>query len=128
MVQAFGRAVRAPMWAVFYFAGHGVQVKGGTIWSRSAPIRPARPMSVSSCSIPDLVLSQMDGAGTKLNLVILDACRNNPFGGRGLRSTGTASRRSRAPGHADLLATQPGSVRSTARTATAPTPRRWRRR
>ena len=28
----------------------------------------------------------MEGAGTRLNVVILDACRNNPFGGLGLRS------------------------------------------
>jgi len=27
-----------------------------------------------------LVLRQMEGAGTRLNLVVLDACRNNPFG------------------------------------------------
>src|SRR5262245_38484551 len=35
-----------------------------------------------------LVLRQMESAGTRLNLVILDACRNNPFGGRGLRASG----------------------------------------
>jgi hypothetical protein len=32
-------------------------------------------------------LRQMQGSGTRLNIVILDACRNNPFGSRGLRSS-----------------------------------------
>jgi YARHG domain/Caspase domain len=58
-----------------------------------------------------LVLRQMDGAGTKLNLVILDACRNNPFGGRGLRSADGGLAQLRAPeGTLLSYATQPGNV------------------
>ena len=44
-----------------------------------------------------LVLRQMEGSGTQLNLVFLDACRNNPFGGRGLRATDTGLAQMRAP-------------------------------
>ena len=59
----------------------------------------------------NLVLRQMEGAGTKLNLVILDACRNNPFGGRGLRSADGGLAQMRAPeGTLISYATQPGSV------------------
>lgn len=58
-----------------------------------------------------LVLRQMEGAGTKLNLVILDACRNNPFGGRGLRATDGGLAQIRAPeGTLLSYATQPGNV------------------
>jgi len=51
----------------------------------------------------NLVLRQMEGAGTKLNIVILDACRNNPFGGRSLRGTDSGLAQMRAPEDADFL-------------------------
>jgi uncharacterized caspase-like protein len=58
-----------------------------------------------------LVLRQMEASGTRLNLVILDACRNNPFGGRGLRATGGGLAQMQAPeGTLISYATQPGNV------------------
>ena len=58
-----------------------------------------------------LVLRQMEGAGTKLNIVILDACRNNPYGGRGLRASEGGLAQMRAPeGTLISYATQPGNV------------------
>jgi uncharacterized caspase-like protein len=57
------------------------------------------------------VLRQMQGSGTRLNVVILDACRNNPFGGRGLRSADGGLAQLRAPeGTLISYATQPGNV------------------
>jgi hypothetical protein len=57
------------------------------------------------------VLRQMESAGTKLNIVMLDACRNNPFGGRGLRATDGGLAQLRAPeGTLLSYATQPGNV------------------
>jgi Caspase domain len=59
----------------------------------------------------NLVLRQMQGSGTRLNVVILDACRNNPFGARGLRSADGGLAQMRAPeGTLISYATQPGSV------------------
>jgi len=59
----------------------------------------------------NLVLRQMQGSGTRLNMVILDACRNNPFGARGLRSSDGGLAQMRAPeGTLISYATQPGSV------------------
>ena len=72
----------------------------------------------------NLVLRQMEGAGTRLNIVILDACRNNPFGGRSLavgraqdaqnvrlRDTAGGLAQMQAPeGTLISFATQPGSV------------------
>ncbi len=59
----------------------------------------------------NLVLRQMQGSGTRLNMVILDACRNNPFGSRGLRASEGGLAQMRAPeGTLISYATQPGSV------------------
>jgi uncharacterized caspase-like protein len=59
----------------------------------------------------NLVLRQMESASTRLNLVILDAWRNNPFGGRGLRTTGGGLAQKQAPeGTLISFATQPRSV------------------
>jgi formylglycine-generating enzyme required for sulfatase activity len=53
----------------------------------------------------------MESSGARLNLVILDACRNNPFGGRGLRSSGAGLAQMQAPqGTLISFATQPGNV------------------
>lgn len=58
-----------------------------------------------------LVLRQMEGAGTKLNLVLLDACRNNPFAIRGIRASGGGLAEMQAPeGTLISYATQPGNV------------------
>jgi uncharacterized caspase-like protein len=110
-VQAFGRALVGADVGLFYFAGHGVQVGGGNYL---VPIEanPTREADVGFQMLnANLVLSQMDGAGTKLNLVILDACRNNPFGGQGLRSGGRGLAQIQAPeGTLVSYATQPNSV------------------
>jgi len=59
----------------------------------------------------NLVMRQMESAGTKLNIVILDACRNNPFSGRGLRSATSGLAQMQAPeGSLISFATQPKSV------------------
>jgi hypothetical protein len=64
-----------------------------TISFRSAPI-PTREADVDFQMVDvNLVLRQMQGSGTRLNMVILDACRNNPFGARGLRASDGGWRR-----------------------------------
>jgi uncharacterized caspase-like protein len=84
VVQKFGTQLRGAEVALFFYAGHGVQVRGSNYL---VPIgaNPTREADVDFQMVDvNLVLRQMEGSGTKLNLVILDACRNNPFGGRGL--------------------------------------------
>ena len=110
-VRGFGDALTGADVALFYYAGHGVQVRGANFL---VPVG-ANPVKEADVDIEmldtNVVLRQMESAGTKLNLVILDACRNNPFGGRGLRSTGSGLAQMQAPqGTLISFATQPGAV------------------
>jgi hypothetical protein len=110
-VQNFGRQVQGADVALFYYAGHGVQVAGSN-YLVPVNANPTREADVDFQMLDaNLVLRQMQDAGTKLNLVILDACRNNPFGGRGLRSADGGLAQMRAPGGTLIsYATQPGAV------------------
>ncbi|MGY3447987.1 YARHG domain-containing protein [Bradyrhizobium sp. USDA 4353] len=110
-IQAFSKQLLGADVAVFYYAGHGIQVRG-TNYLVPVSANPAREADVDFMMVDvGLVLRQMEAAGTKLNIVILDACRNNPFGGRGLRSSDGGLAQIRAPEGTILsYATQPGNV------------------
>ena len=110
-VQDFGKALAGAEAGLFYYSGHGLQVQGVN-WLVPVDANPTRPQDLDFQMIDaDLVLRQMDGAGTKLNLVLLDACRNNPFANRGLRSLQSGLAEMRAPeGTLISYATQPGNV------------------
>lgn len=110
-IEAFGRSLAGADVAVFYYAGHGFQVQG-TNWLVPVGANPTRPQDLDFHMVDAaLVLRQMEGAGTGLNVVILDACRNNPFAGRGLRGLEAGLAQMHAPeGTLIAYATQPGSV------------------
>lgn len=110
-VQSFGRQVQGADVALFYYAGHGVQISGSN-YLVPVNANPTREADVDFQMVDvNLVLRQMQGAGTRLNMVILDACRNNPFGVRGLRAADGGLAQMRAPeGTLISYATQPGSV------------------
>jgi hypothetical protein len=123
-VQAFGSQLAGADVGLFYYAGHGVQVRGEN-YLIPVDANPTKEADVDFQMLDaNLVLRQMEGAGTRLNIVILDACRNNPFGGRGLavararegestrlRDSGGGLAQMQAPqGTLISFATQPGSV------------------
>jgi TPR repeat protein len=109
--QNFGRQLQGADVGLFYYAGHGVQISGAN-YLVPVSANPTREADVDFQMVDvNLVLRQMQGSGTKLNLVILDACRNNPFGGRGLRSMDRGLAQMYAPeGTLISYATQPGNV------------------
>ena len=89
--------------AMFNYAGHGVQVRGSNYL---VPINanPTREADVDFQMVDiNLVLNQMQGSGTRLNLVILDACRNNPSAAEGFVRREAALHRYALLKHADLL-------------------------
>jgi formylglycine-generating enzyme required for sulfatase activity len=110
-VQSFGAALHGADVGLFYYAGHGVQVRGAN-YLVPVGANPVKEADVDFQMLDaNLVLRQMEGSGTKLNVVILDSCRNNPFGGRGLRTTGNGLVQMQAPeGTLISYATQPGNV------------------
>jgi uncharacterized caspase-like protein len=125
-VQNFGRQVQGADVALFYYAGHGVQVSGSN-YLVPVNANPTREADVDFQMVDiNLVLRQMQGSGTRLNLVILDACRNNPFGARSLRSSDGGLAQMRAPeGTLISYATQPGSVAQDGSDGHSPIPRPW---
>jgi uncharacterized caspase-like protein len=65
--------------AFFYYAGHGVQLDGRNyLVPVDAAVGNARDVVLGSVSASDL-LQTLELAGGNANLVILDACRDNPF-------------------------------------------------
>src|ERR1043166_4507056 len=109
--QNFGRQLQGADVGLFYYAGHGVQVSGAN-YLVPVNANPTREADVDFQMVDvNLVLRQMQGSGTRLNMVILDACRNNPFGARGLRASDGGLAQMRAPeGTLISYATQPGNV------------------
>jgi formylglycine-generating enzyme required for sulfatase activity len=110
-VQNFGSQLAGADVALFYYAGHGVQVSGRN-YLVPVGANPVKEADVDFQMLDaNLVLRQMESAGAKLNLVIFDACRNNPFGGRGLRTAAPGLATMQAPeGTLISFATQPGNV------------------
>ena len=77
--------------ALFYFAGHGVEVAGRN-YLLPADIPVARPgdedFVTGEAIAVDRVLNMMQRRGARVSLLILDACRDNPFPTEGARSLG----------------------------------------
>ncbi len=98
--------------ALFFYAGHGMQVKGiNYLPTVDANISSEEDVPLNSINVNQL-LEIMDDAKTRLNLVFLDACRNNPFSRR-FRSAGDGLARINAPsGTLISFATRPGSIAS----------------
>ena len=109
-VREFGDRLRGDDVGLFYFAGHGMQVKGANylIPVRSG-IQREDEVPFHAFNIGE-VLAKMESAHNRLNLVILDACRDNPFA-RGVRGGERGLARMDAPsGTLIAYATKPGSV------------------
>jgi uncharacterized caspase-like protein len=109
-VQEFGNELGGADVALFYFAGHGMEIRGENYL---IPV-DANPVKEADADFQmlnaNLVLRQMEGSGTRLNLVMLDACRNNPLAGRGFRAGGGGLAQMQAPeGSVISFAAQPGA-------------------
>ncbi|MBX3502517.1 MAG: caspase family protein [Alphaproteobacteria bacterium] len=95
---------------LFYYAGHGMQVRGlNHLLPVDAVLATERDVKYETIDIND-VLSGLDEARARLSLVILDACRDNPFA-RSFRSTSRGLAQTDAPrGTVIAYATAPGDT------------------
>lgn len=74
--------------SVFFFAGHGIQI-GGSNYLMGVDSTGDSPQTMIQGSLPLAdILQQLGNAKTDINLVILDSCRDNPFGGDGSSQAG----------------------------------------
>jgi uncharacterized caspase-like protein len=96
---------------VFYFAGHGVQSGGTNFLIPVGTTISAEAFLKTKALSAQTVLELMQGAGNKLNLVILDACRDNPFSwSRSGASRGLTVVSTQPPGSIVVFATSAGST------------------
>jgi hypothetical protein len=110
-LQKFGSELIGADVALFYYAGHGVETHG---LNYLVPVdaHPADEGDVFMQMVGvSALLDQLEKSGTRINLLLLDACRDNPFRDRGVRSTtGGLAQMQAPPGTLISFATQPRSV------------------
>jgi hypothetical protein len=108
LVARFGERLAGHDVGMFFFAGHGIQVRGKNyLIPVDAQIGSENSVRAEAVDV-DAVLDQL--SASPLNLVILDACRNNPFERR-FRSVGGGLAQMEAPkGTLIAYATAPGKV------------------
>jgi len=109
-ILKFASKLQSETTGLFYYAGHGVQSRGRNhLLPVDAKVASERALRFESVDV-QVVLEEMAFAGNRINIVILDACRNNPFerrfrgGSRGLAAIDAAR------GTLVAYATAPGSV------------------
>ncbi|MBW8003315.1 MAG: SUMF1/EgtB/PvdO family nonheme iron enzyme [Planctomycetes bacterium] len=109
-VRDFGKELARGGVGLFFYAGHAVEV-GGTNYliPLDADIQAEDEVRFASIDA-GLVLSKMESAGNSTNILILDACRDNPFK-KSFRSSSRGLAVVQAPrGSLVIYATAPGSV------------------
>ncbi len=111
-VREFSRKIQGGAVGLFYYAGHGMQTGGRNfLIPLGAQIEAEGDLVLEGLDL-NSVLEQMGGAQNRLNIVILDACRNNPFA-RSFRSYSQGLAQVNAPaGTFIAYATAPGQTAS----------------
>ena len=109
-IRYFGKQLRGGGIGLFYFAGHGMQVDGRNyLIPINAKIDSESDVKYEAVDA-GRVLGKMEDAENQINIVILDACRNNPFS-RNFRTSERGLARMDAPkGSLIAYATAPGEV------------------
>ncbi len=87
-IDDFGSRLKKYDLGFFFYAGHGLQIKGENyLVPIDAKIQSQGEVEYE-CYPVGRVLSKMDEANNQSNVIVLDACRDNPFQRSWSRSTG----------------------------------------
>jgi uncharacterized caspase-like protein len=88
VLRQFSRQTEGADWAVIYYAGHGLEMSGiNYLIPVDAKIESDRDVEFETVSM-GRAMASVEGA-KRLRLIVLDACRNNPFLSQ-MRRTGVA--------------------------------------
>jgi len=81
-IQAFKQSLGPNSVAFFYYAGHGSEIKDNNyLWPVDAKLSDSE---LDTLVKAQEILDDVNSAHTRLNIIILDACRNNPLSGTGV--------------------------------------------
>jgi hypothetical protein len=109
-VGIFGEKLTADATGLLFYAGHGIQVAGRNyLVPVDAKLASEQRVKLETVDA-EVVLDQMAAARTKVSLVILDACRNNPFERRFRSTSGGLAQMNAPEGTLVAYATAPGKV------------------
>jgi uncharacterized caspase-like protein len=111
-VRQFGDKLLTYDVGLVYYSGHGVEVKGRNYFIPvNADIQREDEIADQGLDV-SLILEKMSTAGKGVNILIVDACRDDPFG-RSFRSTSRGLAQMDAPrGTIIAYSTSPGKVAS----------------
>ena len=111
-ISKFGELLKkAGSTGFFYYSGHGMQVNG-TNYMIPVDLEIATEHDIEEHGVRiDSVISRMNTGKSNPNIIVLDACRNNPFEKRFKNvSTGLAEMKHTPPGMLIAFAAAPGRV------------------
>jgi len=98
---------------LFYYAGHGVAYQDENyLVPIDADVKFEDDITRMCFPVQRMVLANMERTNSRMNIVILDACRNNPFPATSRSVSSGLGEMKRARGSFIAYATAPGSVAS----------------
>jgi len=109
-IRSFGDRLKKGGVGLFFYAGHGMQTEGRNYLIPIGADIQREDEIIDEAVDAGYVLRKMESAGNRLNIVFLDACRNNPFA-RSFRSLQSGLAQMDAPkGSLIVYATAPGTT------------------
>lgn len=110
-IRAFGKQLNQGSRGLFYYAGHGIQSKGQNyLLPIGSDLSIETDLRYKAVNL-GMIMDQMEAARNPVNIVILDACRNNPLQRTFRSSSRGLARLSRTPtGLLLAYATSPGKL------------------
>jgi uncharacterized caspase-like protein len=112
-VRAFTQQLKPEDVALFYFAGHGVEVDGENYLIPTEADMPERSYVEDEALRLGFIFDELRASRVRLSILILDACRNNPFEKvRAATGSGLSAPASLPAGSILIFPTAPGKVAS----------------
>lgn len=109
-MREFGSRLNESTVAVVYYAGHGLQLRDRNyLIPVDAEIRSEDEIPIAGLDL-SFILGRMSFARSRINIVILDACRNNPFAGKTVAAQQGLAQMDAPVGTLLAFATAPGKL------------------